>query len=680
MNQTTIFKQLILNVIVPTLIALMVMAVINFRNTSYQIKSSNDEKNRIISSEITTVLELQDLPISIIEKSMSIRMEDISDKLVNEYFKNTKGIKSADLKKIQLELGLNPRIEDIYIIDTSGEIVNTTYEKDRGFNLFNIGEEHKNHLLHVFDTGVFVNTRFAVEASTKKARKYTYQATRDKKYIIELGAFSDDASEVLQNIEEVKAGIIRDNQGIIDLEVFFFADTIFSLNENAVIYEDKSEMLAGVFENKDTLVVYEKTGKNWYHFQFFYMLRQNSNLYKGSVVRIVSDRTAEKMLLKKELTKFSILFGLTLIIVSFLIYKKTKVITMPIEQLVDNVDRITGGHLSERAEVSGNNEITRLSEKFNMMIDELEKYYNELEQMVRDRTAEIEKQKLEIEEQRDVLRDQKNRLFERNTQLNSANIEIEEQKRHIMDSIYYARRIQTAILPSEEYIKTYLKNHFIFYRPKDIVSGDFYWFHWVDDIVMISAVDCTGHGVPGAFMSIVGNNQLNHAVNVGDARTSDEILNQLNKGVIETLSENTHESKVMDGMDMALCVFDRAMKKLQFSGANNPLVLIRDGELTQFRADKFPIGAYAGSRPQIFTKNEIDLQDGDCLYMYSDGYPDQFGGPRDKKFTTKRFKQYLMDIHNEPLDVQKKLLSNTLDEWIGEGEQIDDILVIGIRV
>lgn len=249
-----------------------------------------------------------------------------------------------------------------------------------------------------------------------------------------------------------------------------------------------------------------------------------------------------------------------------------------------------------------------------------------------------------------------------------------------MDSIYYARRIQTAILPSEEYIKTYLKNHFIFYRPKDIVSGDFYWFHWVDDIVMISAVDCTGHGVPGAFMSIVGNNQLNHAVNVGDARTSDEILNQLNKGVIETLSENTHESKVMDGMDMALCVFDRAMKKLQFSGANNPLVLIRDGELTQFRADKFPIGAYAGSRPQIFTKNEIDLQDGDCLYMYSDGYPDQFGGPRDKKFTTKRFKQYLMDIHNEPLDVQKKLLSNTLDEWIGEGEQIDDILVIGIRV
>ena len=249
-----------------------------------------------------------------------------------------------------------------------------------------------------------------------------------------------------------------------------------------------------------------------------------------------------------------------------------------------------------------------------------------------------------------------------------------------MDSIYYARRIQTAILPSDDYIKRYLKNFFILYKPKDIVSGDFYWFYNTDDEIMISAVDCTGHGVPGAFMSIVGNNQLNHSVNVNNSRSPEVILNDLNRGVTQTLNENTHESTVTDGMDMALCVFDRKMSKVEFSGANNPMVFIRDGELTQYRGDKFPIGAYEGTRPQIFTKIEKNLKKGDMIYIYSDGYADQFGGPNDKKFTTKVFKQFLLDIHNEPVENQKVLLDNRLNEWMGDTEQVDDILVIGIKI
>ncbi|MGM0463216.1 MAG: SpoIIE family protein phosphatase [Bacteroidota bacterium] len=679
-NQTTIFRQLILNVIIPTLMALVVMAVVNFRNTKAQITRASDEKNRIISGEITAILELQDLAISIIERSMSERMHEQSEQIVNEILPGHDNIENVDLHKIQSRLGMDPEQEDIFIIDTNGVIVNTTYERDLGFNLFEIGKEHRNHLLHVLDTGVFVNTRFAIEAATKTPRKYTYQATSDRNYIVELGAFSEEANEVIQTIERVKADIINDNQGIIDLEVFFNADTIFSLNRDALVYQDKAGVLARVFSQKDTLAMFEKTGSDWYHFQFFYLPRKNSTLYKGSVIRIVSDRTAEKVLLQRELAKFIILFSLTLVIVMILIYRKTRVITQPIAKLVENVDRITGGHLSERAEVTGNNEITRLSQKFNMMIDELEKYYNELEQMVLDRTAEIEKQKLEIEEQRDVLRDQKNKLYERNTQLNAAYTEIDEQRKHIMDSIYYARRIQTAILPSEDHIYDKLGDHFILYRPKDIVSGDFYWFRAIDNRIMVSAVDCTGHGVPGAFMSIVGYNQLNHAVNVGKARDAEDVLNQLNRGVIETLSVDTHESKVMDGMDMALCVFCEGMKTVQFSGANNPLIIIRDGELLQYKGDKFPIGAYEGERPQVFTRQEVTLKKGDCLYIYSDGYADQFGGPKDKKFTTKKFKQLLLDIYKEKCDVQKYLLDKRLDEWKGDREQLDDVLVIGIKI
>jgi len=643
-KQTTVFNQLILNVIMPTLVALMVMALINFNNTKALITNTNIEKNRIISNEITEILELQELAVTIIEKSMTDRMENASDKLVNIYFKDSRSILDADLYRIRRDLGLESGVEDIYIIDTSGLIVNTTYERDMGFNLFSIGEEHKKHLLHVFDTGEFVNTRFAIEASTKKPRKYTYQATKDKNYIVELGAYSSDADEVLSNIERIKSDIISDNLGITDLDIFFMADTIFTLSQGTEDYSD-GELLLTTFTQKDTTDHTLKEGKKWLNYQYLYMPRMNSELYKGSVIRIVSDRTSEKVLLRKEFSEFLLLFSITLLVVSALIWRKTRVITSPIKKLVDNVDRITGGHLSERADVEGNNEITRLSKKFNMMIDELEKYYNELEEMVAERTAKIE-----------------------------------EQKRHIMDSIYYARRIQTAILPSDEFINQSIPNNFILYRPKDIVSGDFYWFYNTDKHIMISAVDCTGHGVPGAFMSIVGYNQLNYAVGVRQSRNSDEILNNLNRGVIDTLSENTHESKVVDGMDLALCVFDKKLSKVQYSGANNPLILIRDNELLQFKADKFPIGDYKGTRPQVFTREEIDLKDGDCLYIYSDGYPDQFGGPRDKKITSKKFREKLLEIHKQPMETQKEALNAYLEEWMDGTEQVDDILVIGIKI
>jgi serine phosphatase RsbU (regulator of sigma subunit) len=328
------------------------------------------------------------------------------------------------------------------------------------------------------------------------------------------------------------------------------------------------------------------------------------------------------------------------------------VITLPIKNLVENVNRITDGNLRERAEVVGNNEVTRLSEKFNMMIAQLESYTYELEEKVKERTLKIEKQKEEIE----------------------------EQKKHIMDSIYYARRIQNAILPSFSLIDAHLKNYFILYLPKDIVSGDFYWVHETDELFMVAAVDCTGHGVPGAFMSIVGFNQLNHAVTVKKARTAGGILDELNKGVITTLNENTSENSIKDGMDMALCVLDLKSMKSEFAGANNPLVLIRDNKIIRYKGDRFPIGAFDGSQPQSFRNNEIDLKEGDCLYLFSDGYADQFGGLESKKFMYKKFEELLLQVHSLPVEAQKDELYKTYLKWKGSNDQVDDILVIGIKI
>ena len=264
------------------------------------------------------------------------------------------------------------------------------------------------------------------------------------------------------------------------------------------------------------------------------MPRKNTDLYRGSVIQIISDHTNEVKLLKAEFIKFAIVFGLTIVLVIFLIYNKTRVITDPIKKLVDNVNRITNGHLDERADVIGNNEITSLSEQFNVMIEQLESYYNELEEKVRERTYEIYQQKEEIEAQRDALEDQKNMLADKNTKLESAYKEIEQQKKNITDSIIYAKRIQNAILPADNEFNDLLPESFILFKPRDIVSGDFYWLAEVNKKSIIVAADCTGHGVPGAFMSIIGINFLNEIIFDMHIIEPNEILNELRKKIIKT--------------------------------------------------------------------------------------------------------------------------------------------------
>jgi serine phosphatase RsbU (regulator of sigma subunit) len=181
-------------------------------------------------------------------------------------------------------------------------------------------------------------------------------------------------------------------------------------------------------------------------------------------------------------------------------------------------------------------------------------------------------------------------------------------------------------------------------------------------------------------MSIVGFNQLNHVVSVIKARKASDILNELNKGVINTLNENSGNTSIRDGMDIAICVFHPGKNKLDFAGANNPMLLIRNNQAIGYRGDRFPIGAFEGGRPQEFTNHEVELKKGDCVYIYSDGFADQFGGPGNKKFLSRRFEELILEIHNEPLPAQKEILYNRLIEWRGANEQVDDILVIGIKI
>ena len=255
---------------------------------------------------------------------------------------------------------------------------------------------------------------------------------------------------------------------------------------------------------------------------------------------------------------------------------------------------------------------------------------------------------------------------------------IESQRKEITDSIHYASRIQNALLPPDEELDTLLPSYFILNKPRDIVSGDYYWLAHKDNKVVVAVADCTGHGVPGAFMSILGVAYLNEIVNQTVAIRANEILNQLRGQVIKSLHQTGKIDEARDGMEIVLCVVDFQKKKLQFSGAFRPLYLMRDNKLQEFKGDSMPIGLYHDEELS-FTNEELYFNENDIIYLFSDGYVDQLGGPNRKTYKSKKFKQLLINIHQKPLDEQKEILEKEFETWKRDFEQIDDILVMGIR-
>ncbi len=253
---------------------------------------------------------------------------------------------------------------------------------------------------------------------------------------------------------------------------------------------------------------------------------------------------------------------------------------------------------------------------------------------------------------------------------------LEEQHKEITDSINYAKRIQDAILPPLKLVKGYMPDSFILYKPKDIVAGDFYWMEGINNLIIFAAADCTGHGVPGAMVSVVCHNAMNRSVKEFMLVKPSDILDKTREIVMETFEKSAED--VNDGMDIALCSINTESNKLNFSGANNGLYVVRDGDIIEIKPDKQPIGNYKDAKP--FTNHEMSLQKGDVIYAFTDGFPDQFGGPKGKKFMYKPFRNMLIDIHQNPMDQQHETLVKAFSDWKGDIEQIDDVCVIGVRI
>jgi serine phosphatase RsbU (regulator of sigma subunit)/Tfp pilus assembly protein PilF len=296
---------------------------------------------------------------------------------------------------------------------------------------------------------------------------------------------------------------------------------------------------------------------------------------------------------------------------------------------------------------------------------------------------EIIDQRDEIEAQRDEIEAQRDEVEAQRDQLEIQRDVVVAQKNEILDSINYAQRIQAAMLPPETLFSELLSEVFILFKPRDIVSGDFYWIKKVNQFTIVVAADCTGHGVPGAFMSMLGISFLNEIVQRREITQANQVLNEMRQQIKHSLRQHGHPDESKDGIDMAICVINEKTKQMQYSGANNSLYLIKDKngipELKEIKADRMPLGFYSG-KDKPFTNHEFPLEIGDTFYLFSDGFIDQKGGQDNRKYLSKNFKELLFDIHDQPLYDQQKVLEKELADWIGNNSQMDDILVIGARV
>jgi len=285
-----------------------------------------------------------------------------------------------------------------------------------------------------------------------------------------------------------------------------------------------------------------------------------------------------------------------------------------------------------------------------------------LEKKVKERTAEISNQKDQIEKQNEL---------------------IEYKNKNITDSIIYASRIQKAILTPLKKVKSIIPNSFVLYMPKDIVSGDFYLVKKVNHYTIIVAADCTGHGVPGAFMSILGISYLDEIVQRREITKPNQVLNELRKQLIHSLRQYGAEDESKDGIDLALCVIDTKKNQMQYSGAYNPLYIVKEvngvPELNEIKADRMPVGIHYG-KEKDFTNHEIQIEMGDTFYIFSDGFADQIGGKENRKFLSRNFKKLLLEIYTLPIDEQKEVLCKTINEWMDGKDQLDDILIMGIKM
>ncbi len=656
----SIYYQLLFNIVLPVITVLLLIGIFSYNNTKTILHQNSETERNFIYDEIKSFIELQYVALSIIEEPMKKQMAVYSSELVNNIFSNTINIENADLYQIRKELGMDPRQFDIYIINNEGIVVNTTFREDLYINFFSFGKAHKDYLGQILKTGNFDSPQFFFEHKTKRYKKYSYQATTDKKYIIEIGLYSSQADHVYNYMNNHIDSIPKKKANLLAVDLFFYGDIPYPFNLKHEFIPDHLHVIPQILQGKPASLTHQKNKKEIYY-TYLYIKNINPSIFSGTIVRIANDPTSQKQFIKTESIKIIIVVLISIILVYILIYFRSRAIVLPIRHLIDKTRRIANGQYSERVNEEGNNELLVLARTFNQMV------------------TNIQERNKQIEEQSEFLYQSNRKLNEAYKLLDHQKMVIENKNDDLTASINYAQHIQESLLPDIKGFQQIFPQSFIYYMPRDIVSGDFYWYAKAGSKIIVVVSDCTGHGVPGAFMSMVGMTILHHIVNYEKVYDPAVLLSRLDTEISDLLITKNQRDHGFEGMDTAICCIDTNTHQMVFSSAQRPVIIVKDGEAITYKGSIYPIGENYDDIHKIFSNTTIDLNENDTIYLFSDGYTSQFNEENTKKFNYQRFRKLLTDLSEKQLKDQPAIIHRTFEAWRGSSHQIDDILIMGFR-
>lgn len=642
----SILRQLLVNILVPVLLIFSIVFYLTYQYNLDKVENDIAQQKKNIIAETKNLIEYYDFSMRTHEQSLIQRMHDASRQI--QFTLAKQPAKSIDLLALRKSLGLDSLREDIYLIDRNLKIINTTFKPDQDFDFKKLNKTFVSFFAKIFQSKTFKEDRFGLEIKTGKIKKYSYQTSFDGKHIIELGFYSKSADEFKQLLLSKIRGLNKRFEAIDRVQLYLgvkhIADASIKDPKLQKAYLKCLDLEKNITVPSDNIAT---RGKESMEYIFLPVLE--SKLFSGYVLELGMNDLPYQNLMDDLLLRFGIIFLLTSVILTVIVYFRSRKLTKPIQELARKTETISTDNLNQTIEITGSLELDLLSKNFNAMMQKLRHSYENLEEKVVERTQELQEQKL-----------------------------IVESKNHeIVESIQYARFIQRALLPLESEIQSsFDENSFVYYAPKDIIAGDFFWFEKRNNISWLAVADCTGHGVPGALVSVLCINALNQSLAVNENRNTGELLDHVRELVVQTLTKEARSVK--DGMDISLACFDHQTNVLQWTGANNPLWIFRRDEILVTAPDKQPVGQFDDAKP--FTTHEIQLEVNDWVILFSDGYADQFGGPKNKKYKYATFKEFIL-AHKHKSGAKLKIsLKDEFEAWKGHHEQTDDVCVMGIKL
>ncbi len=645
LRQKTILRQLLLNLLLPVIAVLFIVFIVLFSYNQEKLNEQLRKEEQNILEETKNLTFYFDFSIRQHERVFIEPMREHAEQLRKTF--RLQSPKTANLFQLSRELGIDTTTEHLYIIDEHQTIVNTTFPPDLGLNFAQLNASYIDFFNDIRKQDVFKEDRFGLEMKTGKIKKYAFLPTEDHRYVIEIGKYSEEANAYRELLMKRIASL--GNRYASFKKVDLFLGVKGSPDVRSTNKKFNAAYLKCLATTRPQTIAIDRPETAYKErWDLFFIPVRDSKLYAGYILALEVDDSEEQFLFADLFQRFVLIFAISIGLLMFLMIWRARKIANPIRSLSKQTLSISSDKLSTVVEASGSAEIEQLSANFNKMIGQLKESYETLEEKVVERTRELSEQK----------------------------IIVEEKNKEIVESIEYARFIQQALLPDLSVAKQQVKELEVLYLPKDIIAGDFYWVQQLESEWWIAVADCTGHGVPGAMVSVLCMNALQQTFAEQNWTATGLFLDAVREKVIASFSKEQRQLK--DGMDISLLRFFPKEGRLQWSGANNPLWIMRDQECMEWKGDKQPIGAYADQSP--FTTHEIELASNDLVCLFSDGYADQFGGPKNKKFKYSTLKDTLQ--HTKRLDSSQRLahLERTFTDWKGKEEQTDDVCVLTFSI